>query len=83
MTGSPETVRKIRHRDGRARQLAESQLSDQQVIETLYLATVSRRPSEREQALMLQAFAESETRTAAVEDVLWTLLNTKEFVYNH
>ena len=32
---------------------------------------------------MQEAFAVSPSRQAAVEDVLWTLLNTKEFLYNH
>ena len=34
--------------------------------------------------LMHEAFAGSETsRREAVEDVLWALLNTKEFIVNH
>ena len=32
---------------------------------------------------MQQAFAMTEVRRDAVEDILWTLLNTKEFVFNH
>ena len=84
LMNSEESVRKIRHRDGRAARLAGSQLADDQLIEELYLATLSRRPSDKEIALMRQAFEESSgNRRAATEDVLWTLLNTREFVYNH
>jgi hypothetical protein len=33
---------------------------------------------------MLKVFTEAgEDRQAAVEDVLWALLNTRGFVYNH
>jgi hypothetical protein len=33
---------------------------------------------------MLRAFAEAgDDRQSAVEDVLWALLNTRGFVYNH
>ena len=33
---------------------------------------------------MLRAFAEAEDdRQAAVEDILWALMNTRGFVYNH
>jgi len=84
LMNSPESVRKIRHRDGRAARLAKSGQTDDQVIEELYLATLSRRPSSAELALMRQAFTESpDDRRAAVEDILWTLLNCRAFVYNH
>ena len=84
LMNSPESVRKIRHRDGRAARLAGSKQTDDQLIEELYLATLSRRPSDSEVALMRQAFEDSSgNRRAAAEDVLWTLLNTREFVYNH
>jgi hypothetical protein len=32
---------------------------------------------------MRQAFAESTDRRTAIEDILWTILNTREFIYNH
>ena len=33
---------------------------------------------------MMQAFTDAVgDRTAAVEDVLWAQLNSKEFIYNH
>lgn len=84
LMNSPETARKIRHRDGRAARLAGSSLPDAAIIEELYLATLSRLPSEAEQQLMQQAFAASNNdRRAAVEDILWALLNTREFIYNH
>ena len=83
LMNSPETVRKIRHRDGRAAQLAKSDLTPQQIIEQLYLVTLSRIPSQQETRLMQQAFDESNDRRIAAEDILWTLLNTKEFIYNH
>ena len=81
---SPETVHKLRHRAGFAKQLAQSDKSPNEVIEALYLAALSRYPTPAEQELMLQAFHESaDQRRAATEDVLWTLLNTREFIYNH
>lgn len=84
LMNSPESVRKIRHRDGLAARLAASESSSAQIIEEIYLATLCRQPTSAEQALMQQAFQEpGVTRREASEDILWTLLNTREFVYNH
>ena len=82
LMNSPEIGEKIQSRHGLARRLAESEQSPEQIIEELYLTTLSRPSLEEEQKLMLEAFAVS-PRRQAVEDVLWTLLNTKEFIYNH
>lgn len=82
LMNAPETVSKIRHRDGRAATLARSRLTPDQIVEELYLTTLSRYPTEAEKKLMKQAFLEAETRREAVEDILWALLNTKEFTFN-
>ena len=84
LMNSPESFQKIRHRDGRAAGLAAAKLSDEQVINELFLATLSRVATDSERKLLLVAFRESSgNRREAVEDILWTLLNTKEFLYNH
>ena len=84
LMNSPDVTSKIRHRDGRARQLANSGVGDDEILDELYLATLSRYPTDAERDLMHEAFrALPGQRRAAVEDVLWTLLNTKEFIFNH
>ena len=82
LLNSPDLAAKITHRHGRARELADSQRTPMQIVEELYLTTVSRFPIESERTLMLQAFAES-TRREATQDVLWALMNSKEFMFNH
>ena len=82
LMNSPETVRKIRHRHGRAARLAASSMKPQQIIDQLYLATLSRYPSPAERSLMLAAYEASENRRQATEDVLWTLLNSRQFTSN-
>jgi hypothetical protein len=84
LMNSPEIVSKIRHRNGTARRLADSAKTSAEMIEELYLATLARPPAEAERALLLELFAKDGTgRRAGVEDVLLTLVNTKEFLYNH
>jgi hypothetical protein len=59
-------------------------LPNDKIIEELYLKTISRFPEETDTQLMLQAFADAETdRRMAAEDILWALLNSKEYLFNH
>jgi hypothetical protein len=83
LMNSMTTMKKLQDSQGRVRQLVKSSLSPAEIVDELYLATLSRFPTESEQELMLQAYAESNDREVAVEDILWTLLNTREFVFNH
>jgi hypothetical protein len=84
LLNSPEMNDKITSRSGLARRLATSPASDDEIIAEIYLGTLSRPPTAEELALMKQAFTSSEiTRQQAVEDVLWSVLNTKEFLYNN
>jgi hypothetical protein len=61
-------------------------LNDEQRIETLFLATLSRRPASDEQATFLvhvQAAQDAPARRQAMGDLLWALLNSAEFAMNH
>jgi hypothetical protein len=80
---SEETMSRIHSRTGTAARLAAAPLSDSELIEELYLLTCSRRPTEAELELTRQVFAEAGDRRVATEDLLWTLLNSREFVFNH
>ena len=82
LLNSPEIAEKIAHRRGRARKLAASDLSPEKIVEEIYLTTLSRFPTTAEQQLMQQAFGSGDRATAA-EDILWALMNSKEFVFNH
>ena len=84
LMNSPEIGEKLHARSGVARELTASDRTPEQIIEELYLGTLSRFPTARERGVMLRVFAEAGAdRRAAAEDVLWALLNSKEFVFNH
>ena len=60
--------------------------TDEQRIETLFLSTLSRYPSKKEQEKMLahvKAASSDEERSTALGDILWALLNSAEFTFIH
>jgi hypothetical protein len=69
--------------DGRVQKLAQSDKPEAEVADELYLAMLSRRPTptQRERAVKLIKAAPS--RTEGVEDLAWSLLNSREFLFNH
>jgi hypothetical protein len=84
LMNSAEIADKVQARTGTVRRLAGSTKTPAEVIDELYLATLARFPDVRERCVMLETFAAPNTdRRTATEDVLWTLLNSKEFLYNH
>lgn len=84
LMNAEEIEAKIRSRKGVARKLADSEKSPAVIVEELYLSTHARFPTKHEQETLLKLFdgKEAITRREATEDVLWTLLNTKDFLYN-
>jgi hypothetical protein len=69
--------------NGRLKPLLETNLTDDDVLDELFLSTVSRLPTEDERALALESQPAPAERLPFFEDVLWGLMNTKEFVTNH
>jgi hypothetical protein len=63
--------------------LKDNKKSDDALIEELYLLTYGRAPREKEFTSVRAYIAEQKDRKAAFEDLLWALLNTKEFLFNH
>jgi hypothetical protein len=75
---------KLSSKQGRVKQLADSKMSPEEIVNELYLATLSRFPSADELNTAAAAFVGSgATRQTATEDVLWALLNSPEFQFNH
>jgi hypothetical protein len=53
------------------------------MVRQAYLRTVSRPPTADEQARARRYLAEAESPEAGLRDLLWALLNSKEFILNH
>jgi hypothetical protein len=57
--------------------------SPQEVIVELYLRCLSRPPTDEERKSIDEQLAGVSESLAALEDVFWALLNSREFVFNH
>lgn len=68
-----------------AAQIARLSPGDQKAIEMVYLAVLTRRPTDEESRHFTERFRESSAkgRIAAVQDMYWALLNSSEFAWNH
>jgi hypothetical protein len=87
LMNSPEIMAKIRSRTGHAALVAKKSLPPAETLDELYLTVLARYPgsSEKEQmiSLLAEVAADNVKRREACEDIVWVLLNSKEFLYNH
>jgi hypothetical protein len=54
-----------------------------QIIQSLYLRCLARKPTAREQAELMEFFKEGRPDLEVLNDIFWSLLNSKEFIFNH
>jgi hypothetical protein len=80
---SPELQQALAHPEGLVAQLVKANKPTPEIVEELYLRTVSRLPSERDRQDAVTLIDEAMNKQTGVEDLLWTLLNSKEFLLNH
>jgi hypothetical protein len=55
----------------------------EKIVESLYLATLSRRPTTEEARRVSEFLADEPDRKKGYNDLLWVLLNSGEFLHNH
>jgi hypothetical protein len=74
---------KVKSPDSRIANWLKQGKDDAWVIEQIYLATLSRRPTNHENELVLKYLATVKDRTAGFQDVQHALLNLNEFLLRH
>ena len=65
-----------------SKRIAEKKTSEQ-IIEELYIRCLSRKPAAAETKKLMDLIAPNANKQQALEDVFWSLLNTREFMFNH
>ncbi len=84
LLNSAEVQNKLAAATGRAAVMAaDAQHTHPQKIERLYLQFYARRPLPDETATAVAHIAKTKNDRAAYEDIVWALINTKEFLFNH
>jgi WD40 repeat protein/mono/diheme cytochrome c family protein len=84
MMNSRALQSKLSSTEGWVKKLASSSRSPEEIVTELYLRSLARFPMPDELKVAAAAFVGPEmTRQTATEDVLWALLNSPEFVFNH
>ncbi len=75
---------KLETKDNRLTKQLEANRTDAEIVEEAYLAALSRFPTEAERARLVAALGEAEAeRRTAIEDLYWSILSSKEFLFNH
>jgi hypothetical protein len=68
---------------GRLPELLKSKASDDEVLDELFLATLTRLPTAADKERFGQYRGTQKDRQTAFADTLWALINTREFILNH
>ena len=82
LRNDPEVLGLFDRPDGWLRQVAKAKTNDDERIRQVYLRSLSRLPVEREMEIARTHLAGTKDPQAGLRDLLWALLNTKEFIVN-
>lgn len=85
LTNGKTIQEKIEAKEGRISRFLEASAEPKEIIETVYLAALSRRPMKSEEerlTVILQQTPAAEKRQV-IEDLFWSVLTSKEFLFQH
>ncbi|HEX4607712.1 MAG TPA: DUF1553 domain-containing protein, partial [Urbifossiella sp.] len=83
MLNNAGVVGKVRSADGRVAGWLKAGKETDGIVEQIYLATLSRRPTAREKELVMRHLSTVPDRAAGLQDVQHALLNLNEFLLRH
>ncbi|MFT5469566.1 MAG: hypothetical protein ACI8UO_004687 [Verrucomicrobiales bacterium] len=83
LINSEDVQQKVSHSKSRVQQLLTDGAEDDAIFEDLYLRTLSRPPTDAELRILREQISAASARQEALEDLLWSLLNSSRFVFRH
>ena len=79
LLNAPEIEAKIQNTSGYVTELSESNYEIDELVDEIALATVNRAPTSKERAIGKQLLRSS--RRQGIEDVLWVMMNSYDFLF--
>ncbi|MGE3807825.1 MAG: DUF1549 domain-containing protein [Gemmataceae bacterium] len=83
LANHPRVREKLSGPGGRLAQIVKDISDDGKRVDEVFLWTLSRLPTAKERQACLDYLKESASPQKGLEDVLWSLINTREFLLNH
>ncbi|HTU92207.1 MAG TPA: DUF1553 domain-containing protein, partial [Gemmataceae bacterium] len=83
LINGPTINEKNRHPNNRIGRLLAAKTPEVEILNELYLATLSRLPNPENVKVALEHVAHAPDKRKAWEDIEWALLNAKEFLFRH
>ncbi|MFP6765917.1 MAG: S-layer related protein (Precursor), partial [Planctomycetaceae bacterium] len=74
---------KLNASEGRLAKFVAEKIEPRDAIRECYLATYCRPPEPQELKFALQFFDSSSSPLEGYQDILWAILNSREFLFNH
>jgi len=82
LANSDEVENKIASGEGRIQKCFAAKIPPEQIVDELYLAAYSRFPTAEEKQTSTGYITGNSDQPKAAQDVLWALLNSREFLFN-
>ncbi|MBY0458456.1 MAG: DUF1553 domain-containing protein, partial [Gemmataceae bacterium] len=83
LINGPTVNEKVRNPNNRLAKLLGGKMKDEEVLTELYFAALGRAPFDDERKIALEHVAKRDDKRKAWEDVVWALVNTREFLFRH
>ncbi len=83
LIGSDTLEKRLESEQSLPAELAQSNLTNSELISRLYWAILSRQPTSAEVSVSESLLEKADDRHAVLTDLTWALLNSKEFLFRH
>ncbi|MDE0736600.1 MAG: DUF1553 domain-containing protein, partial [Pirellulaceae bacterium] len=76
-------AKKITDKNGRLAKLLEAKKEHAEIVDEIFLATLCRRATEQEHKVCQEIVKQGENPLEGFQDVMWAVLNLKQFIFVH
>lgn len=83
LINGPTINDKLKGPTNRIGRLITAKKTDKEILEDIYLETLSRFPTKEDSDIALAHLAKAKDKRKGWEDIQWALINTKEFLFRH